>query len=63
MPQNGETNQKFGFFKNLCGGIHYRNTINLGWEQGVQIAENAIQSFYLPGDVYGEQGDQYHQHN
>jgi hypothetical protein len=47
----------------IYGGIHYRNSINLGWEQGVQIAENAIQSFYLPGDVEGEQGDQYHQHN
>ena len=31
----------------IFGGIHYRNSINLGWEQGVQIAQNAIQNFYL----------------
>ena len=30
----------------IWGGIHYRNSINLGWEQGVQIARNAIQNFY-----------------
>ena len=31
----------------IWGGIHYRNSVNLGWELGVQIAQNAIQNFYL----------------
>jgi hypothetical protein len=30
----------------IYGGIHYRNSVNLGWAQGVQIAQNAIQNFY-----------------
>src|SRR5262245_46416931 len=39
----------------IWGGIHYRNSINLGWEQGVQIAQNAIQNFYLHSEGQGEQ--------
>jgi hypothetical protein len=39
----------------IWGGIHYRNSINLGWEQGVQIAQNAIQHFYLHSEGQGEQ--------
>jgi hypothetical protein len=39
----------------IWGGIHYRNSINLGWEQGVQIAQNAIQNFYLHNEGQGEQ--------
>jgi hypothetical protein len=31
----------------IWGGVHYRNSINLGWKQGVQIAQNAIKNFYL----------------
>jgi hypothetical protein len=30
----------------IWGGIHYRNSVNLGWAQGVQGAQNAIQNFY-----------------
>src|SRR5215475_2134364 len=39
----------------IWGGIHYRNSINLGWELGVQIAQNALQNFYLHGEGQGEQ--------
>jgi hypothetical protein len=38
----------------IYGGIHYRNSINLGWEQGVQIAQNAIENFYRHGGGLGE---------
>ena len=42
----------------IYGGIHYRNSINLGWEQGVQIAQNAIENLYLhsggQGEVFGQ---------
>ena len=31
----------------IYGGIHFRFSINLGWEQGVEIARNAIQNFYV----------------
>jgi hypothetical protein len=41
----------------IYGGIHYRNSINLGWEQGVQIAQNAIQNFYLHSWGVGEHVD------
>jgi hypothetical protein len=40
----------------IYGGIHYRNSINLGWEQGVQIAQNAIENFYRHA---GGQGEEY----
>ena len=39
----------------IYGGIHYRNSINLGWEQGVQIAQNAIENFYLHDAGLGEE--------
>jgi hypothetical protein len=39
----------------IWGGIHFRNTINLGWKQGVQIAQNAIQNFYLHDGGQDEQ--------
>jgi hypothetical protein len=39
----------------IWGGIHYRNSVNLGWAQGVQIAQNAIQNFYRHADGEGEQ--------
>jgi hypothetical protein len=32
----------------IYGGVHYRTSINSGWEQGGQIAENAIANFYRP---------------
>jgi PAP2 superfamily len=41
----------------IYGGIHYRNSINLGWAQGVQIAQNAIQNFYLPSGGHDHQVD------
>jgi len=41
----------------IYGGIHYRFSINLGWEQGVQIAQNAIENFYLHGSGLGEHVD------
>jgi hypothetical protein len=41
----------------IYGGIHYRNSINLGWAQGVQIAQNAIQNFYLPSGGHDDQVD------
>jgi hypothetical protein len=30
----------------IYGGIHYRNTVNLSWEQGEAIAENVIETTY-----------------
>src|SRR5215470_5321385 len=39
----------------IWGGIHYRNSINLGWNQGVQLAQNAIQNFYLHDAGQGPQ--------
>ena len=39
----------------IWGGVHYRNSINLGWAQGVQIAQNAIQNFYRHADGQDEQ--------
>jgi hypothetical protein len=42
----------------IWGGIHYRNSINLGWALGVQLAQNAIQNFYLHDAVQGEQPGQ-----
>jgi hypothetical protein len=39
----------------IWGGIHYRNSINLGWEQGVQIAQNAIENFYRHDEGQGEE--------
>ena len=39
----------------IWGGIHYRNSINLGWALGVQMAQNAIQNFYLHDDGQDEQ--------
>jgi hypothetical protein len=38
----------------IYGGIHYRFSINIGWEQGVQIAENAIENFYLHSGGKGQ---------
>jgi hypothetical protein len=37
----------------IYGGIHYRNTINLGWEQGEAIAENVIETTYTHGGKEG----------
>jgi hypothetical protein len=39
----------------IYGGIHYRNSIIVGWEQGVQIAQNAIENLYQPGGGTGEE--------
>jgi hypothetical protein len=30
----------------IYGGIHYRDTVNLGWQQGDAIAENVIETTY-----------------
>jgi hypothetical protein len=38
----------------IYGGIHYRNSVNLGWAQGVQIARNVIQNFYQHAEGPGE---------
>src|SRR5215510_10240120 len=42
----------------IWGGIHYRNSINLGWNLGVEIAQNAIQNFYLHDAGQGERPGQ-----
>ncbi len=39
----------------IYGGIHFRNSIILGWQQGAQIAQNAIENFYLHGAGLGEE--------
>lgn len=39
----------------IYGGIHYRNSIILGWQQGVQIAQNAIENYYVPSGGHVEE--------
>jgi len=41
----------------IYGGIHYRNSVNVGWEQGMRIAQNVIQNFYLHSRGAGEHVD------
>ena len=39
----------------IYGGIHYRTSVERGWEQGLQLARHAIHSFYLHGTGGGRQ--------
>ena len=39
----------------LYGGIHYRNSLKVGWAMGAQVAQNALGTTYLPNEVEVEE--------